>query len=262
MRLKILGKSIQKISHIFITHMHGDHYLGLPGLVSSMNLLGRVKKLSIFGPPGVREVLDLHFRLASGRSAFPISFTDTQDRNAEVLLREGDISVSSFPLKHKIPTTGFIVEAGNRKRKLRRDAIEKYSIPKQLRAGITDGRDFKMEDGTVVANQELTLPAGPLRSYAYCTDTVYLPGITTYIREVNLLYHEASFISADEKKAREVLHSTAAQAAMIARDAGAGKLLSGHFSAKYSDSSLFVKEASAIFPETEAAIEGMTYEIG
>lgn len=260
-QLRKYGLSLQKIDHIFISHAHGDHYLGLAGLISSMNLLGREKKLTVYCPPGIRKVIEMHFELANSRSSFPINFVYTQTENEAILYEDQHVTVRSFPVKHKIPTTGFKITGGTKKRKLLRDKIEAYNVPKHLRAGISDGKDYRKENGDIVPNELLTTEPEPFRHYAFCADTIYRKDLVPFLKGVDLMYHEASFLKEDEKKAKEHLHSTAEQAAMIAKEAGAGKLLIGHFSSKYRDDQAFLDEACAVFANTEIAIEGTSYEI-
>lgn len=253
--------SIQKIDHIFISHLHGDHYLGLAGLIFSMNLLGREKKLIVYGPEGLKTLIDLHFELAKSRCSFELVFVITNSKDVNELLKEDDVSVTSFPVKHKIPTTGFVIKAGSDRRKLISEEIERHNVPKHLRAGIAKGRDFKSESGEVISNQQLTLNPLPYRIYAYCADALFRLKITEYFKNADLVYHEASFLKADEKKAKEVMHSTAEQAAKLAKESNCKKLLIGHFSNKYKDDEAFLKEARLIFKETYKAEEGKYYEI-
>lgn len=253
--------SIQRIDHIFISHLHGDHYLGLAGLIFSMNLLGREKTLFIYGPEGLKRLIDLHFELAKSRSSFEIEFIRTNTDSVNELLKEEGVSIFSFPVKHKIPTTGFKIIAGSNKRRLIPEEIEKHTIPKHLRNGITKGKDFKNERGQLIGNQVLTLDPLPQRVYAYCADAMFQLKIAEFIKNANMVYHEASFLKPDEKKAKEVMHSTAEQAAKLAKEAGCRKLLIGHFSNKYKDDDAFIKEARPIFKETYKAEEGKYYEI-
>ena len=260
-RIRKYGCSVQKIDHIFISHLHGDHYLGLAGLVSSMTLFGREKILNIYGPERIKEVIDLHFGLANSRPSFEINYVFTQDKVVKELYADSHISISSFPVKHKIPTTGFLVEAGSKKRKLIPEMLQKHAIPRHLRSGIAEGKDYVSPEGKKIANEELTEDPEKRRTYAFCADTKFLPGLAEVIQNVNMFYHEASFLQEDQKRAKEHLHSTAAQAAELAKLSGAGKLLIGHFSNKYQDDEAFLREAREVFEETYIAIEGERYEI-
>jgi ribonuclease Z len=260
-QLKKFGVSLQKIDHIFISHLHGDHYLGLAGLVSSLTLLGREKKLFIYGPPRIKDVINLHFQIANSRSAFDIEYVETQDKSLEILYDVGNVTISSFPVKHKIPTTGFLVTAGSRKRKLVASSLKKYDVPKHLRAGISEGRDYKTEAGTVIKNEDLTTDPLPVRRYAFCADTRYLPELTEYLEGVNLMYHETSFLKEDKKRAKIHFHTTAEQAAELAKTCKVEKLLIGHFSNKYQDDQAFITESRSVFKETYIAKEGERYEV-
>jgi ribonuclease Z len=254
--------NFQRIDQIFISHLHGDHYLGLAGLISTMNLLGRVKPLQIYGPPGIKEVIDLHFSIAKARSAFEIQFISTQDKEKKLICEVKDVNVYSFPLKHKIPTTGFLFEAGSNWRKMIPEKLEKYEVPKHLRAGIAAGKDYTRENGEVIPNEELTLPPPEKRRYAFCSDTAYFESLSEKIGcSLNLMYHEATFIEEDKKSAKEKYHTTAAQAAKQALNTGAEKLLIGHLSNKYPNEELSLKEAREVFKETYIAEEGEKYEI-
>ena len=226
-----------------------------------MNLLGREKKLTIYGPPDLRRVIDLHFELANSRSSFEIVYVYTKDDEEHVLYEDNHVSISSFPVKHKIPTTGFKIIGGSKKRKLIREKIEEHNVPKHLRAGIADGKDYVKENGEVIENLLLTEDPYPVRTYAYCADTAYVPALKDYLSGVNMMYHETSFLKEDEKRAKQHLHSTAEQAATLARDSNAGKLLIGHFSNKYPYDREFLSEARSVFKETYIAKEGEVYEI-
>ncbi|MEQ8325283.1 MAG: ribonuclease Z [Vicingaceae bacterium] len=259
-RLRESGISVQRIDYIFISHLHGDHYLGLPGLISSMNLLGRERDLTIIGPPMIKKVIDLHFSLSKSASAFRIHYTFTQNKSREKVLEKDDLSVYSFPLKHKIPTTGFHFVSIPTLRKLIPEKLEEYNVPKHLRKGIAKGLDYESPMGKIL-NNELTRDPGPVRSYAYCADTAYFPEIVDWIINSDLIYHESSFLEADAEKAAATRHSTAIQAAKIAHASQAGKLLIGHFSSKYNDDEAFIREAKSNFQHVEVAVEGQWYEI-
>ncbi len=260
-RIRKYGSSVQKIDHIFISHLHGDHYLGLPGLVSSMTLLGREKKLTIYGPKRIKEVIDLHYSLSNSRPSFEIVYVFTQDKEVQEIYADDQVSISSFPVKHKIPTTGFLVIAGSKKRKLIPEMLQKHAIPRHLRAGIADGKDYVSPEGKKVPNRELTSDPEPPRKYAFCADTKFQPELAKILDGVNMFYHETSFLKEDEKRAKEHLHATAEQAAELAKMSNAGKLLIGHFSNKYQDDESFLKEARQVFKETYIAQEGRRYDV-
>ncbi|HAW51358.1 MAG TPA: ribonuclease Z [Flavobacteriales bacterium] len=261
-QLRKFGISLQKIDYIFISHLHGDHILGLPGLIFSMNLLGRERELTIIGPADIRKLVELHFSMAKGHCSFKINFVDTQSKEKELVLEEQDLKVFTYPLRHKIPTTGFMFVSASEKRKLKPEMLKKYDVPKNLRKGIAEGRDYIQLDGSSVSNAELTSDPAPPRSYAYCSDTAFNPDLQGYIGNADLIYHEASFLNRDAEKARDTRHSTAEQAGEIAALCGAKKLILGHFSSKYDDDDAFVREARAKFKNVEVAIEGQQYDVG
>ena len=260
-RLRKFGVSLQRIDYILISHLHGDHYLGLPGLIASMNLLGRERDLTIIGPPGIKEVIDLHFKLAKSGSAFKIHHIDTQNQEIQPIIEEGDLIVSSFPLRHKIRTTGFLFRSKPTRRKLLAEKLAEHGVPKHLRHGISQGLDFIKEDGQTIPNDELTREPAAERSYAYFSDTAFYPEMAGKLKPVGMIYHESSFLARDEDKAKETRHSTSLQAAEIASICGAKKLLIGHFSAKYEDDEAFLSEAKNVFTSTEMAVEGQQYEV-
>jgi ribonuclease Z len=261
-QLRKFGVSLQKLDYIFISHLHGDHILGLPGLIFSMNLLGRERELTIIGPPDIRKLVDLHFSLVKGHCSFKLNFIETQSKEKEIVLEESGLKVFTYPLRHKIPTTGFLFVSASDKRKLRPDMLEKYNVPKNLRKGIAEGRDYVKMDGTSISNAQLTSDPAVPRSYAYCSDTAFNPDIPSYIGNVDLIYHEASFLNKDADKAKVTRHSTAAQAGEIAALSGAKKLIIGHFSSKYDDNEAFIREAGVVFKNVEVANEGQSYDVG
>ena len=261
-QLRRFGVSLQKLDYIFISHLHGDHILGLPGLIFSMNLLGRERELTVIGPSDIRNLVELHFALVKGHCSFKINFIETQSKEKQLVLEESELKVFSFPLKHKVPTTGFLFVSASDKRKLRADRLKKYDVPKHLRTGIAEGRDYVDMEGNKVSNTELTTDPPAPRSYAYCSDTAFNSDIPNYVGEVDLMYHEASFLKKDTDKAKVTRHSTAEQAGDIAAMSGANKLIIGHFSSKYDDDDAFIQEAGAVFKNVEVAIEGQRYEVG
>ncbi|MES2560023.1 MAG: ribonuclease Z [Bacteroidota bacterium] len=249
-----------KISHIFISHVHGDHILGLPGLLFSMNLNSRVEPLHIFGPESLFEILEIFLKHSDTRLRFEIIKHLTTDVKAEVIFEDSLIKVTSFPLYHRIPTTGFIFEEQSRLRKLNIEACERYHIPFTFYNDIKRGKDFISADGkTEIGNERLTFDAGlPIR-YAYCSDTVYDDRVINEVREVDWLYHESTFLHEKLERAIETKHTTAKQAGMAAREAGVKKLLIGHFSSRYEDLNELLIEAKTEFIDTEIAEEGRTF---
>ena len=252
--------NLNKINCIFISHLHGDHYLGLVGLISTMNLLGRTKPLCIYGPQGLKEIIQTQFKYSATIINYPLKFTNTNPNKVEVIFESNSICVSSFPLDHGIPCTGFLFKETAQLRKIQ---------PKNLPSGLSreqiyllkEGNDLTLQNGEYISYLEHTLPPAPPRSYAYCSDTAYNESILPTIQNVNLLYHEASFLEKHTQKAEKTNHSTSKQAATIALKCNANKLLMGHFSARYSELDEFDSEAKEIFKNAEVAKEGEMYFI-
>jgi ribonuclease Z len=251
----------QRIKHIFISHLHGDHFYGLIGLISSMHLLGRTKSLHIYGPAMLNEILDLQLQASLTTLLYPLEFHNTQAEKSEVLFEDEHIVVSSFPMLHRIPTTGFLFQEKPYERKIRKDVIEMLKIPVHLIPKIKAGDDYIAPDGTVHPNHGITVESPLPRSYAFCSDTAYFEDIIPVVKGANLLYHETTFMNNREANANEKFHSTTGQAATIALKAGVKKLLIGHYSARYDDLQPLLDEARKVFPETELAIDGGVFEI-
>jgi ribonuclease Z len=251
----------QRIRHIFISHLHGDHFYGLIGLVSSMHLLGRTKPLHVYGPPMLKEILDLQLHASLTTLLYPLEFHATQAEKPDVLFADEHIIISSFPMLHRIPTTGFLFREKPYERKIRKDVMELLKIPVHLIPKIKSGADYIESDGTVHTNEMITMESPLPRSYAFCSDTAYCEDIIPVIQDVTLLYHETTFMNDRQASAAEKFHSTTGQAAAIALKAGVKKLLIGHYSARYNDLQPLLDEARAVFPETELTVDGRIFEI-
>jgi ribonuclease Z len=250
-----------KISAIFISHLHGDHYLGLIGVLSSYHLSKRSEPLRIFGPKGLDEILTAHFRWSNTRLCYPLEFIQTKTNGLNLLLDHPGFSVFSFPLLHRIPTTGFLIKEKAGLRSLIKEKLQEFKLPIKAIHNIRSGRDFDDENGNVYRVEDFAYPLHPLRSYAFCSDTKFHPEISKYIKGVDLLYHESTFMEADSQKAIETYHSTAKQAAEIGKISGVKTLLLGHFSSRYLDSSGMLAEAKSVFPNSVLSEEGKTYPI-
>ncbi len=262
LHLKRSALKTSRINQIFISHLHGDHFFGLIGLLSSMQLLGREKEMRIFGPEGLEAFLHDQLRLTGAAIEFPLHFHVLKEGQCEMLLQEPDITVKSFPVKHRVPCWGFIFREKELPRNIKKNFARKHKIPIRMYNMIKDeGADFVDENGVVYKNSEITLDPPRARSYAYSADTIYNPQMVEFIKGVDLLYHEATFAEDKKKEAKEKFHSTAKQAAMIAKAADVRELLIGHFSARYKDVSPLLMEAQSIFPNTRAAEDGITYMI-
>ncbi|GGC15715.1 ribonuclease Z [Parapedobacter defluvii] len=255
------GIRSNRIKHIFISHLHGDHYLGLIGLISSMHLVGRKEELHIYGPPALQEIIDLHFLHSQTVLRYPLLFHPTQDQTGESILENEHILVSSFPLDHRIACTGFRFDEKKRMPTIDRTKTEAIGIPTAYLPLIKRGNDYTASDGTVYRWQELTLPPPIPRSYAYCSDTVMTERYLPFIQGVDLLYHEATFLHDMLNRAVETFHTTARQAGQIATKVQARKLLIGHYSARYKDLKPLLEESKSIFPNTDLALEGNWYNV-
>ena len=250
-----------RIDHIFISHLHGDHYLGLVGLLSSMHLNGRKKELKLFGPEHLLEIINLQLKYSETTLQYPIEFTITNTDKAEVIVDNEDVMVETIPLDHRIACTGFLFREKKRQRKLLKDKLEELQVPVQYYTALKKGKDYIAEDGTVYKNNTLTIDSEQPKAYAYCSDTIFNPQYFHQINNVNLLYHEATFLHNMLDRAGETFHTTALQAAQIAVKTQAKKLLIGHFSARYKNLEELLDEAKSAFPATELAIEGRTFAI-
>jgi len=251
----------QRIRHIFISHLHGDHFYGLIGLISSMHLLGRTKPLHVYGPPMLKEILDIQLLASLTTLLYPLEFHPTQAEKPEVIFEDDHIAVSSFPMLHRIPTTGFLFREKPYERRIRKEVIELLKIPVHLIPKIKAGEDYISPDGTIHSNQSITMESPLPRSYAFCSDTAYFEEIIPVIKDASLLYHETTFMNNREANAADKFHSTTGQAATIALKAGVKKLLIGHYSARYDDLKPLLEEARTIFPETQLAVDGSIFEL-
>ena len=251
-----------KIKHIFISHLHGDHYYGLIGLISTFGLLNRESDLHIYGPKGLKEIITLQLKLSKSWTKFQLIFHELNSTESELIFEDEKVQVLTIPLKHRIYTNGFLFKEKIGERGLNIREIQKYPDIKICDyQNLKNGKDFIFENKSVLKNELLTVDPQSPRSYAYCSDTMYNPKIISLLKNINLLYHEATFLSDKEKLAETTMHSTAKQAAEIAKDANVKNLIIGHFSGRYKDENLFLEEASAIFKTTELAKSGKVFEI-
>ena len=261
MQMRKFGIRISKINHIFISHLHGDHIFGLYGLLSTFNLMGRTSAVYIYAPENYGRMLKSHLNDFDIQLGFEINFVPLKGSKPSLILDDKYLTVTAFPLKHRIPSFGFLFREKQKERRIKKDMIVLHNIPVAKMQGIKKGEDLVKDDGTIVKNDELTIPPPEPLSYAYCSDTMFFKQLPSYVRNVDLIYHEATFDKAKEELAELTGHSTTADAAKVALEAGAGKLIIGHFSARYKDVNQLVEEARSIFPETYAAEDGRTYLI-
>jgi ribonuclease Z len=252
----------RKINHIFISHLHGDHVFGLYGLLSTFNLLGRKTPLHLYAPEKYNHMLQSHLLDFDIHLNFEIDFVPLSGKNPVKILDDKHITVTSFPLKHRVPTFGFIFREKQGDRKIIKDSISKFSIPVAKIPSIKKGDDFITSTGEVIKNGDITIPPSEPLSYAYCSDTKYFKRLASFVKGVTVLYHEATFDKSKTGLAVMTGHSTTLHAAAVAAEAHISTLIIGHFSARYRQIDDLLKEARAVFPETYTAIDGMTYEIG
>lgn len=250
-----------KISHIFISHLHGDHFYGLIGLISSFSLLSRVSDLHIFGPKGLKEIIELQLKLSNSWTNYKIYFHELHSKESELIYEDEKVTVRTIPLNHRIYTNGFLFKEKEGDRKLNMEAIEKFNIDVCYFKKIKKGGDITLENGEVISNTTLTFPGIPSKSYAYCSDTAYSEPILPLVKEVDLLYHETTFLENEVDLAIKTKHSTAKQAATIAMKANVKSLLLGHYSTRYESIECFKKEALTIFPSIQLAEDGKVIEI-
>ncbi len=258
--LKKYQVKLSRIDHIFISHLHGDHYFGLIGLISTMHLFGRKKDLLIVGPPGLSEIIALQLRYSETSLGFKIDFREFTPDISEVIYDQPDFDVTTIPMDHRVPCAGFLFNEKPKKRRINRAMLAEYSLSKLEIIDLKEGKDILNEDGTVkYENKLLTLNPSPSYSYAFCSDTRYKPSLKSIVEGVDMMYHESTFADDMKDRAGETYHTTAAQAAQFAKDAKVKKLLLGHFSARYKALDPILNEAKAVFEHSELAIEGTVF---
>lgn len=250
-----------KINHIFISHNHGDHCLGLPGLISTMHLLGRNRALYIYAQEGLQAAVEHQLKISHSRLRFEIVWHDLEPDGKKLIYSNKKLAVYSFPLDHRVPCCGFHFSEKEKPLNIKPQCVEKYNIPVPRIRQIKGGSDYTLEDGTVIPNGEMTYRSEKPSSYAFCSDTAFQVKTAEYVKGVDLLYHESTFLEAELERAGYTHHSTATQAAEVAKQARARKLLLGHYSARYRDTELFKKEAMEVFENVELADEGMTVPV-
>ena len=256
-RLRQYKLRFNKINHIFITHLHGDHFFGIFGLISSFNILGRKNPLHIYSFPELEEIIHQSLNLGGQELSFPLIFHHLQNNSTESIYSDRNVEIFSFPLIHRIPTCGFLFKEKQKQKKILKSAIEEYHIPLEKIREVKEGKDFITENGSIIKNEKLTTQVKPPSSYAYCSDTLYNPEIIPIIKDVTLLYHEATFLDNFSERANITFHSTAIQAAKIAHAANVEKLILGHFSVRYKNLDEFKEEAQTVFENTELAVDGL-----
>lgn len=251
-----------KINHIFISHLHGDHFYGLVGLLSTFGILSREKELHIYGPKGIKEVTLLQLKISQSHAKYKMIFHELSSKKSELIFEDDKVSVRTIPLHHRVYTNGYLFTEKEKPRKLHIDNINNYpEIDKADYLNIKAGKDVVLDTGEIIPNDEITLPPVKPLSFAFCSDTSYKPDIVPIIKEATLLYHEATFLHERQDLAKKTKHSTAKEAATIAKDANVQQLIIGHYSGRYKDISLFKKEAQEVFKNTDLAEPGKVFKI-
>ena len=250
-----------RIKHIFISHLHGDHFYGLVGLISTFRLLGRTADLHIYGPKGIKDVITLQLKLANSWTNYNLFFHELENIKSELIYEDELITVNTIPLDHRVYTNGFLFQEKPGLRRLDKDKLRNYNIPHYDFHNLKLGRDLVLDDGTELKNEIVSLDPIPIKRYAFCSDTAYNESLVPLIKGVDLLYHEATFLDEHEDLAQKTKHSTAAQAAKIAKLSEVKRLVLGHFSSRYRDKNRFLVEATPFFDLVELAADGKTFDI-
>jgi ribonuclease Z len=259
-QLRRFKVKFSRIRHIFISHLHGDHFFGLVGLISTFRLLGREAELRVYGPKGIKEAITLQLKLGKSWTNYPLIFHELESKDVELIYEDDKVTVHTIPLKHRIYCNGFLFKEKPGDRKLNIDAAQKANVSVSYYSKIKQGFDVMNEDGELISNSELSLDPDLPKSYAYCSDTAYEPKIVPQIKNSTLLYHESTFLDEQQELAKKTKHSTAKEAAEIAKAAEAETLLLGHYSGRYDNYELFRKEAEEVFSNVELAADGKSIE--
>lgn len=257
-RLKI---KFARIQHIFISHLHGDHFYGLIGLISTFRLLGREADLHIYGPKGIKEIITLQLKLAKSWTDYALYFHELESQNPELILDHDKFTVTTLPLDHRVYTNGYLFQEKLGPRKINANAVAQHGISVADMDNLKNGKDVAAVDGTILPNASLTFPPERPKSYAFCSDTAYKPDLAGLIHGVDCLYHEATFLDCHQDLAVKTKHSTAAEAGKIAAAAEVKKLILGHFSSRYPDLNEFINQAQQYFHNVSLAADGKRYAI-
>ena len=250
-----------KINHIFISHLHGDHFYGLVGLISTFMLLNRESDLTVHGPKGIKEIILLQLRASGSFTGYNLYFNELESKESETIFEDDRVVVKTIPLKHRIYTNGYLFQEKNIERKLNIEAVENYKIDKVYFNKIKFGGDITLENGAVIPNSELSFDPQVAKSYAFCSDTIYDETIIPIIKNVDYLYHESTFLESEAHLSEKTMHSTAKQAATIALKANVKNLILGHYSTRYGNIELFKDEAQTIFQNVQLADDGKEFEM-
>lgn len=249
-----------KINHVFISHLHGDHFYGLIGLISTFSLLNRKTDLHVYGPKGTKEITLLQLKLSNSWTGYNLYFHELESKEPEVIFEDDKVIVSTIPLKHRVYTNGFLFREKPGERKLNIDVVQSYGIHTAYYQKIKNGSDITLDDGRTIQNGELTFDPPAPKSYAFCSDTIYDESIVPLIKNVDVVYHESTFLDSEAHLCEKTMHTTAKQAAAIAKQANVKQLILGHFSTRYSSIELFKEEAQTIFENVLLADDGKVFE--
>ncbi|MNU94771.1 Ribonuclease BN [compost metagenome] len=250
---------IQKINHILISHLHGDHFFGLVGLLSTLHLLGRDKNLTVYGPEELEQIIRLQLEVGGARLGFGLHFVPLNGKEHKLIFEDKLIEIWTFPLNHRVPTNGFLIREKTKERKLNAELFQETGLSLTFIPKLKQGMNVELDSGEIIYFEDYTFPQKPSKSYAYCSDTIFDERIVDYIKNADLLYHEATFLNDKLDRAKQTFHSTAEQAALIAKQAGVGKLLLGHLSARYDNGLKHQEEASKVFENVRVVEDGETY---
>ncbi len=258
-QLRKLGIKFARIQHIFISHLHGDHFYGLIGLISTFRLLGRTADLHVYGPKGIKEIISLQLKLAKSWTDYSLYFHELETTTSELILDHEKFTVETLPLDHRVYTNGYLFREKEGPRKINKDMIDQHGVDISDMENLKQGKDIRLDDGTLLANSLLTFPPDSPKSYAFCSDTAFKPDLSDLVAGVSCLYHEATFLDLHKELAQKTKHSTAAQAAQIAASAQVGHLILGHFSSRYPDLNEFIVQANKYFKNVSLAEDGKNF---
>lgn len=258
-QLRKLGIKFARIQHIFISHLHGDHFYGLIGLISTFRLLGRTADLHVYGPKGIKEIISLQLKLAKSWTDYSLYFHELESTTSELILDHEKFTVETLPLDHRVYTNGYLFREKEGPRKINKDMIDQHGVDISDMENLKQGKDIRLDDGTLLANSLLTFPPDSPKSYAFCSDTAFKPDLSDLVAGVSCLYHEATFLDLHKELAQKTKHSTAAEAAQIAASAQVGHLILGHFSSRYPDLNEFIVQANKYFKNVSLAEDGKNF---
>lgn len=258
-RLRQNNIKFNQIKYILISHLHGDHFYGLIGFLSTLSLLNRQNSLKVYAPKGVKEILDIQLKYSKSYLSYPLEVTELTDNKSVQIIDHEKFTVKTIPLDHRVYTNGFLITEKPRGLKLNIEVVEQYPIEKVYYRKIVKGKDITLDSGEIIPNEKLTFPPDPVKSYAYCSDTAYKPDIVDIIEGATVLYHESTFLEANEDLCAKTKHSTARQAGIIASKAKVGHLILGHYSGRYKNINDFKTEAESVFDPVSLAVSGKTF---